>query len=50
MKCGIAYCSETATYQVEIQGFFKQYMCDKHSSSIADAVKPTYLYGLEEIV
>lgn len=45
--CGIAYCSDSATYQVEIQGFFKQYMCDKHTDLMSKAVHPSYWYGRE---
>ena len=45
--CGIAYCNSIATYQVEIRGFFKQFMCDQHSESMADAVSPSYWYGKE---
>lgn len=47
MKCGIAYCDEQATYQIEIRGFFKQFMCDRHSSAIGEAISPTYWYGRE---
>lgn len=45
--CNIAYCSALATWQVEIQGFFKQYMCDKHTQLLGDAISPSYWYGSE---
>ena len=47
--CGIAYCNHIAIYQVEIRGFFKQYMCEQHADSMADAVSPSYWYGREII-
>ena len=49
-ECGIAYCSEIATYQVEIDGFFKQYMCDRHSEFTYRSTKPEYWFGMERIV
>ena len=47
IKCGIAYCSYSATYQVEIEGFFKQYMCDRHTDLMSKVVHPSYWYGRE---
>ena len=46
-KCGIAYCSALATWQVEIQGFKKQYMCDRHTELLGKAVHTDYWYGRE---
>lgn len=46
-KCGVAYCKDTATYQVEVAGFKKQYMCDKHTELLGKAIHPSYWYGRE---
>jgi hypothetical protein len=48
-KCGIAYCKENATQAIEIRGFFKQFMCDKHTQLLGDAIAPSYTYGVESL-
>lgn len=47
--CDVRYCDSKPTYQVEVAGFFKQYMCDKHAKLMSEAVKPTHFYGLETL-
>lgn len=48
-ECDVSYCVSKPKWQVEVHGFFKQFMCDKHAKLMQEAVKPTYLYGLEEL-
>lgn len=49
-SCSLFYCDKVATYKVEIMGFFHQPMCDQHASTMAEAIKPSHFYGMEEIV
>lgn len=47
--CGIAYCWDTATYQVEVSGFAKQYMCKRHADLTYRSIKSDYFFGMEEL-
>lgn len=48
-SCDVRYCESKPQWQVEIQGFFKQYMCEKHALLFSEAVKPSHFYGMEEL-
>jgi hypothetical protein len=48
-RCSIFYCDKVATYKVEIKGFFHQHMCDQHASTMAEALKPSHFYGMEQL-
>ena len=48
-ECCIAYCKEIATYQVEIKGFRKQYMCVKHMDLTYQSTRRSHWYGAEVI-
>jgi len=50
MDCGIAYCNKQAVFQVEIQGFAKQYMCEHHTTFLYGATKESHWYGAERLV
>ena len=47
MKC--LFCDTPATSVIELAGFFKQNICDRHATYLIKIVKPEYFYGLEEI-
>lgn len=47
--CDIRYCYTKPKWQVEIAGFFKQFMCDKHRDLLEKAINPKFLMGIEEI-
>lgn len=48
-KCYVHGCDSRIAWQIEIQGFFKQFMCDRHTDLFKRAVHPDYLLGIEEL-